>query len=34
MKKIPTLFKRDFTNKKITTLPELSDPSFEWVRNC
>lgn len=34
MKKIPTLFKREFnekTHKIINVLPELSDPSLQWV---
>ena len=32
MRKIPTLFKREFEGHKIVKVfPELSDPSFQWV---
>ncbi len=32
MKKIPTLFKREYQNHKVVGIsPELSDPSLQWV---
>lgn len=32
MKKIPTLFKREFENHRVTkALPELSDETLAWV---
>ena len=32
MKKIPTLFKREYQNHKVVgIIPELSDPSLQWV---